>query len=198
MSQESLDIRPTYFILVITKLWCVKLKLEYNNDNARAQPGGFQREACRILTEFTPYASLVGGILIGLSAVLLLYANGRIAGISGIVSRLFDSNTLPNGHSAWSRGEKGWQLAFVVGLVVAPLFLMFGGVEIDQTFTGSFPLIAVAGVLVGFGSVWGNGCTSGHGVCGLSRLSVRSLAATATFMGVGAVTVFVLRHVIGG
>ena len=151
-----------------------------------------------MLTDFTPYTSLAGGILIGLSAVLLLYANGRIAGISGIVSRLFDSNTLPDGHSAWSRGEKSWQLAFVVGLVVAPLILMFGGMEIDQTFTGSFPLIAIAGVLVGFGSVWGNGCTSGHGVCGLSRLSVRSLAATATFMGVGAVTVFVLRHVIGG
>ncbi len=149
------------------------------------------------MTEFTPYTSLAGGVLIGLSAVILLLANGRIAGISGIFSRLFEPGTLANGKSAWVHGEKGWQLAFVVGLLLAPLLLMAGGYPIVQVFTGGLPLIAVAGLLVGFGSVFGSGCTSGHGVCGLSRLSIRSLVATLTFMGVGGAVVFVLRHVIG-
>ncbi len=150
------------------------------------------------MTEFTPYASLAGGILIGLSTVILLLANGRIAGISGIYSRLFETGKLANGKSAWVQGEKGWQLAFVVGLLLAPLLLMAGGYEIVQVFTGNLTLMAIAGVLVGFGSVFGSGCTSGHGVCGLSRLSVRSLVATVTFMSVGAIVVFVLRHVVGG
>ncbi|SFK26980.1 hypothetical protein SAMN04488518_103366 [Pseudovibrio ascidiaceicola] len=150
------------------------------------------------MTEFTPYASLAGGVLIGLSTVILLLANGRIAGISGIYSRLFETGPLANGKSAWVHGEKGWQLSFVVGIVLAPLLLMAGGFEIEQVFTGDLTLIAIAGALVGFGSVFGSGCTSGHGVCGLSRLSVRSLAATVTFMSVGIAVVFVLRHVVGG
>ncbi|KZL17959.1 hypothetical protein PsAD2_02692 [Pseudovibrio axinellae] len=151
-----------------------------------------------MITDFTPYTSLAGGVLIGLSAVILLLTNGRIAGISGIYSRLFESSRLANGRSAWLHGEKSWQLAFVGGLVLAPLLLMSGGLEIEQVFTGDLSLIAIAGVLVGFGSVFGNGCTSGHGVCGLSRLSIRSLAATVTFMSVGAVVVFVMRHLVGG
>ncbi|GHB29585.1 hypothetical protein GCM10007094_17400 [Pseudovibrio japonicus] len=150
------------------------------------------------MTEFTPLASLAGGILIGLSTVILLLANGRIAGISGIYSRLFETGKLANGKSAWVHGEKGWQLAFVAGLLLAPLLLMAGGYEIVQVFTGNLALMAIAGALVGFGSVFGSGCTSGHGVCGLSRLSVRSLVATVTFMSVGAIVVFVLRHVVGG
>lgn len=149
-------------------------------------------------TEFTPYASLAGGLLIGLSTVILLLANGRIAGISGIFSRLLETGKLANGKSTWMHGEKSWQLAFVVGLVLAPVVLLVGGMEIEQVFTGDLSLVAIAGVLVGFGSVYGSGCTSGHGVCGLSRLSLRSLVATMTFMFVGALVVFVLRHVVGG
>ncbi len=150
------------------------------------------------MTEFTPYASSAGGILIGLSTVILLLANGRIAGISGIYSRLFETGALANGKQAWVHGERGWQLSFVVGLVLAPLLLMAGGYEIEQVFTGDLTLTTIAGALVGFGSVFGSGCTSGHGVGGLSRLSARSLAATVTFMSAGITVVFFLRHVMGG
>jgi uncharacterized membrane protein YedE/YeeE len=124
------------------------------------------------VTEFTPIASLLGGALIGLSAVLLMAYEGRIAGISGIAGRL-----LP----PYRDGALLSRLGFVIGLVAAP-----------------FPLMAAAGVIVGFGSVWGYGCTSGHGVCGLSRLSTRSFVATGVFMAVAVVTVFITRHVIGG
>ncbi|MDD7910895.1 YeeE/YedE family protein [Pseudovibrio exalbescens] len=142
-------------------------------------------------TSFTPLASLAGGILIGLSAVLLYAGLGRIAGISGIVSRLLP----PSG----SANERGWEVTFVIGLIAAPvLFQLLSGGPIQQTFTAGLPLLAIAGVLVGFGSVYGNGCTSGHGVCGISRLSVRSIAATLTFMATGFITVFVLRHLVGG
>lgn len=139
------------------------------------------------MTEFTPLSSLAGGALIGLAAVLLMAANGRIAGISGIASRL-----LP----PYEDTEVGPRLAFVGGLVAAPLlYFAFGG-GIVQTVGDSFPLMAVAGLLVGFGSVYGGGCTSGHGVCGIARLSVRSVVATAVFMGVAIVTVFVTRHML--
>lgn len=141
------------------------------------------------MTEFTPLASLAGGVLIGLSAVMLMGFFGRIAGISGISSGLF---ALPN-------GDWGWRLAFIGGLVAAPLAVMLvSGDPVSQTVSDNLPLMAVAGLLVGFGSVFGSGCTSGHGVCGLARLSVRSLAATATFMLTAIVTVFVARHLIGG
>jgi len=132
------------------------------------------------MIEYIP--SLAGGMLIGLSAVMLLLLNGRIAGISGIVGRL-------------AQGV-GWtiNLAFVLGLLLGPLvyLLVFGGwptVEI----TAGWPLIIVAGLLVGFGSRMGSGCTSGHGVLGLARLSPRSMAAVATFLTAGAVAVAVLR-----
>lgn len=139
------------------------------------------------MIEFTPFASTVGGLLIGLAAVLLMLANGRIAGISGIVGRALppfdDSETLP-------------RVAFIFGLILAPLVYIAAGGSIVQTISANLPLMAVAGLLVGFGSVYGGGCTSGHGVCGLSRLSPRSLAATAIFMGVAMVTVFIVRHVL--
>jgi uncharacterized membrane protein YedE/YeeE len=142
------------------------------------------------MTEFTPLTSLAGGILIGMSAVLLMALHGRIAGISGIVSRL-----LP----PYDDGGFGWRAAFVAGLVAAPLLLMATGVSTGaHTVSGNLVVMALAGVLVGFGSVLGSGCTSGHGVCGISRWSTRSLAATATFMATGAATVFIMRHVIGG
>lgn len=142
------------------------------------------------MTDFTPFASFIGGALIGLSAVLLLLAEGRIAGISGIASRLFP----PYGDRLLAG-----RLAFIVGLVAAPLlYAAATGEEVVQTVSSNLVLMAVAGLLVGFGSVWGSGCTSGHGVCGLARLSRRSLMATGVFMAAGFATVYVARHVIGG
>ena len=142
------------------------------------------------MTEFTPFASLAGGAMIGLSAVLLMLWEGRIAGVSGIAGRLLP----PYRDSAFLS-----RLGFVVGIVAAPLLISWGsGAEIAQTISSNVPLMVVAGLLVGFGSVWGNGCTSGHGVCGLSRLSPRSMVATATFMATAFATVFLVRHVIGG
>ncbi len=140
------------------------------------------------MTEFTPLASLFGGALIGLSAVLLMLWEGRIAGISGIAGRLLP----PYADNAFLS-----RFGFVIGLVAAPLVMMaVTGDAIQQTVSSNVPLMVAAGLLVGFGSVWGNGCTSGHGVCGLSRLSTRSFVATGVFMGVAFVTVFVTRHVL--
>lgn len=142
------------------------------------------------MTEFTPLASTLGGMMIGLSAVLLMLWEGRIAGISGIAGRL-----LP----PYLDGAFPSRLGLVIGLVAAPLAMMaVTGVPVAQTVSSNVPLMVAAGLLVGFGSVWGNGCTSGHGVCGLSRLSTRSMVATAIFMAVAFVTVFVVRHVAGG
>ncbi|MCI0569512.1 MAG: YeeE/YedE family protein [Myxococcaceae bacterium] len=134
-------------------------------------------------------ASLLGGALIGLSAALLLLLNGRIAGISGIAGGLF----FP------ARGEAGWRLAFVGGLVAGGVLLAaFAPGVFGRGAVVSPALLVVAGLLVGFGTRLGNGCTSGHGVCGLARGSTRSLVATLTFMAAGALTVFVVRHVLGG
>jgi uncharacterized membrane protein YedE/YeeE len=142
------------------------------------------------MTEFTPIASLIGGMMIGLSAVLLMLWEGRIAGISGIASRLLP----PYRDSAFLS-----RFGFVIGLVAAPFAMMaLTGDAVRQTVSSNILLMVVAGVLVGFGTVWGNGCTSGHGVCGLSRLSARSFVATAMFMATAFVTVFVVRHGIGG
>lgn len=142
-------------------------------------------------TEFTPFTSLLGGALIGLSAIVLLAAHGRIAGISGIVSRILppsiDKAGLPQG------------IIFLNGLLLtAPTWIFVTGDAPAQTVSSSGPLLIVAGLLVGFGTVLGNGCTSGHGVCGISRGSARSIAATMTFMATAFVTVFILRHVVGG
>lgn len=137
-------------------------------------------------THFTPWASLAGGVLIGLSAASFVLLNGRIAGISGILGGLLR----PEG------GDIAWRLAFLLGLIGAPLiFRLFASLPAVQIDAGSGTLI-VAGLLVGIGTRYGSGCTSGHGVCGLSRGSVRSLAATASFMVAGFVTVFVVRHLI--
>jgi uncharacterized protein len=140
------------------------------------------------MTEFTPWAALLGGALIGLSAVLLMAVSGRIAGISGIVVRL-----LP------PVADKDWveRLAFVVGLVAAAPLLGLAGLDFART-VSTGPVLLAAGLLVGFGAVYGNGCTSGHGVCGLARLSLRSLVATGVFMSTAVAAVFVLRHVLGG
>lgn len=142
---------------------------------------------------------LIGGVMIGLSAVWLMATLGRIAGISGIVGSLV--TTLPKGDSAW-------RLAFVLGLVSGPLLLMLlgGGLgnvadapgEVVGQPAGGVGLMLVAGLLVGAGTGLGSGCTSGHGVCGLARLSPRSLVATLTFLVCAIVTVYVMRHVIGG
>ena len=142
------------------------------------------------MTQFTPFASLIGGMMIGLSAVLLMLWEGRIAGILGIAARLLP----PFRDSAFLS-----RFGFVIGLVAAPFAMMaLTGSAVEQTVSSSILLMAAAGLLVGFGSVWGNGCTSGHGVCGLSRLSARSFVATGVFMASAFGTVFLVRHLIGG
>ncbi|HEY5895939.1 MAG TPA: YeeE/YedE thiosulfate transporter family protein [Burkholderiales bacterium] len=133
---------------------------------------------------FTPWTSLAGGVLIGIAAVMLVLFNGRIAGISGIVGGLL----APRG------AEVGWRLAFVGGLLAAPLAMLLLKYEMAPRIEAGFGTLVVAGLLVGIGTSYGSGCTSGHGVCGLSRLSPRSLAATAAFMAAGMATVFVVRH----
>lgn len=133
---------------------------------------------------FTPWSALAGGALIGLAAALLLLLNGRIAGISGVLGGLLKPVS----------GDISWRVAFVLGLVGAPLvYGLFAGLPVPEINAGNTALIA-AGLLVGVGTRYGSGCTSGHGVCGLSRLSPRSLVATACFMGAGFATVFVIRH----
>lgn len=134
-------------------------------------------------------------MIIGLAAVLLMASNGRIAGISGIVSRL-----LPPWSSTEDQNKSQYYvpLAFVIGLLLAvPLTKVISGGVPAQTMVAGLPVLILAGLLVGFGSGYGNGCTSGHGVCGISRVSTRSIIATITFMVTAAVTVYVIRHVIG-
>ena len=136
---------------------------------------------------FTPVTALAGGILIGLASAWLILMNGRIAGISGILGGLVNND----------RDNRGWQFAFIVGLLAGPaiwgLFHALPTIEINA----SFPTLIAAGLLVGLGTRYAAGCTSGHGVCGLSRLSPRSLAATLTFMFGGFATVYVVRHLLG-
>ncbi|WP_193100762.1 YeeE/YedE family protein [Burkholderia sp. Z1] len=137
---------------------------------------------------FTPWLSLAGGVLIGLAAAWLVAFNGRIAGISGIVGGLFTAGA----------GERDWRVAFVAGLIAAPLAMRAAGAGLTpQVDAGWFDLLA-AGLLVGIGTRYAGGCTSGHGVCGMSRGALRSVVATAVFMVAGFVTVFVRRHVLGG
>ena len=140
-------------------------------------------------TEFTPWASLSGGILIGLSAVMVMTLFGRIAGIAGISRGALG---LSDGGGA---GDRAWRVAFVAGLVAAPLLVSaLSGSPVAQTVPTDLAAMALAGLLVGAGTALGSGCTSGHGVCGLARLSVRSLAAVLTFMGFAVLTVLTLRH----
>lgn len=138
-------------------------------------------------THFTPGSSLAGGMMIGIAAAILLLLAGRIAGISGIVGGLF----------RLQRGDVAWRLAFVAGLMLAPfvwqLFQALPPIQIDT----SYAVMALAGLIVGLGTRYGSGCTSGHGVCGLSRLSPRSIVATLTFITAGVVTVYFIRHLLG-
>lgn len=141
-------------------------------------------------TAFTPFASLGGGMGIGLGAVLLMLGLGRIFGATGIMSGLvFVEN----------RDELAWRVALVIGMVMAPgLIFVATGTMPALTVTVSPVMIVISGIIVGLGASLGSGCTSGHGVCGLSRLSVRSLVAVPTFMATAAITVFVMRNVFGG
>ena len=135
---------------------------------------------------FTPGMSLLGGVLIGVSSALFILANGRIAGISGILGGLLGRKP----------GDMAWRLAFLLGLVAAPaaIFALTG--PISATIEANTEVLVIAGLLVGLGTRYGAGCTSGHGVCGLSRLSPRSLVATLAFMGAGMAIVFVMRHLL--
>ena len=135
---------------------------------------------------FTPWTSLAGGMLIGLAIVLLLIFNGRIAGISGIVGGLLKP----------SPGDISWRIAFVVGLVLSPLVFALASPLPKVQVEASYPALIVAGLLVGIGTRYGSGCTSGHGVCGLSRRSLRSMVATIAFMFAGFVTVYIVRHLV--
>jgi hypothetical protein len=141
------------------------------------------------MTDFTPIPALIGGALIGLSAALLMLLTGRIAGISGILG----------GSLAAGAGDRHWRLAFIAGLVAAPLIGALLRVPLPAPqMPENWLLIAAAGLLIGFGTRLGGGCTSGHGVCGIARLSTRSIVATATFMVTAIVAVFLIRHVLGG
>jgi uncharacterized protein len=145
------------------------------------------------MENFTPVSSAAGGMMIGIAVVLLWLGLGRIAGISGIVGGIV------SGILAARPGDIGWRAAFLAGLLAAPLLLDAAGTLPAQTpVAGSTGLLILAGLLVGYGTRLGSGCTSGHGVCGLARLSPRSFAATGLFMATAAAVVFLVRHVVGG
>jgi uncharacterized membrane protein YedE/YeeE len=141
------------------------------------------------MVNFTPISAAIGGGLIGLSAVLVMLLTGRIAGISGIFGGLLDPGN----------NDKGWRIAFIAGLILAPVISGWIGYAMPiPKMPASWAVIIAAGLLVGFGTRLGGGCTSGHGICGVARLSDRSIAATIIFMLVAIVTVAVTRHVVGG
>jgi uncharacterized membrane protein YedE/YeeE len=136
---------------------------------------------------FTPWSATVGGVVLGAAVALLVLANGRVAGISGIVGGLLKPQA----------GDVGWRLAFVAGLLLSPLaYAALAGAP-AITIDASYPILILAGVIVGVGVRYGGGCTSGHGVCGISRLSPRSIVATVSFIATGFGTVYVLRHWLG-
>ena len=140
------------------------------------------------MTDFTPIQSLIGGMMIGLSAVFLMALHGRVAGMTGILTGI-----IPPAAPDWP-----WRAAFLAGAIVAPVIYLAAGGAIPFEVPVSTAALAIGGLLVGIGVHFGNGCPSGHGICGLARLSPRSLAAVLTFMLTAVVTVFVVRHVIGG
>ena len=141
------------------------------------------------MANFTPLSAAIGGALIGLSAALLMLFAGRVAGISGILGATLGLGT----------GDRTWRLAFIAGLILAPIAAMLAGYSVPvPAMPASWLVVIAAGVLVGFGARLGGGCTSGHGVCGMARLSKRSIAATMIFMGTAILTVALMRHVIGG
>jgi uncharacterized protein len=138
---------------------------------------------------FTPLAALIGGILIGLSASAMLLLEGKIAGISGICAGVLNP----------AKGETGWKASFIAGLLAGGTLLrIFLPREFDFGIVRPYGMLVIAGLLVGFGTRLGNGCTSGHGICGISRLSPRSMVATATFIASGAATVYIVDHLLGG
>jgi uncharacterized membrane protein YedE/YeeE len=140
----------------------------------------------RVVANFTPLSALVGGALIGMSAALLLWLTGRIAGVSGIM------------HGALLQRRDAWRWLFLLGLVAgAGAWLWLSPVAVAPRAGYPIPLLLLSGVLVGFGTAQGGGCTSGHGVCGISRLSARSIAATITFLATGMISVFIVRHLFG-
>ncbi|MEQ8166507.1 MAG: YeeE/YedE family protein [Alphaproteobacteria bacterium] len=144
------------------------------------------------MENFTPISALVGGALIGLAATLLMALNGRIAGVSGILGGLVS----PDGGA---RSDRFWRLMFVIGLVAGALiFRLAGGDLSPYRIDATLPWIIVSGFIVGFSTRVGSGCTSGHGICGIGRLSMRSLVATVLFLGTAMVTTYVIRHVLGG
>lgn len=135
---------------------------------------------------FTPWSSLAGGILLGTASALFILLNGRVLGISGILGGLLQPR----------RGDTGWRLFFLAGLLVAPTLWAVFNPAVVPRIAASWPVLVIAGLLVGWGTSYGSGCTSGHGVCGLSRLSPRSLVATLAFMGAGFATVLLARHLV--
>jgi uncharacterized membrane protein YedE/YeeE len=140
------------------------------------------------MEHFTPISAAIGGLLIGLAAAMLWFGIGRVAGISGIIGSLL----------TWQAGDIGWRAAFLAGLAAAPvLYGIAGGTLPDIVVTRSAAVLVAGGLLVGFGTRLGSGCTSGHAVCGVARLSRRSIVATLLFMAAGFITVFVTRHVVG-
>ena len=136
---------------------------------------------------FTPWSALAGGVLIGIAAALLLLVTGRIAGVSGIVGGLLRPTP----------GDIGWRIAFVVGMLLAPLVFIAASALPPLQIAAGYPMLIAGGLLVGLGTRYGSGCTSGHGVCGVARASPRSIAATLAFMLAGFVTVYLVRHVFG-
>lgn len=140
-----------------------------------------------VWSNFTPWSALAGGLVIGIAASLFVLLNGRIAGISGILGGLLTP----------ARGDVGWRVAFLAGMIIAPLLWVSVAALPPINVEASYPVVVIAGLLVGIGTRYGSGCTSGHGVCGLSRFSLRSLVATLSFMGAGFVTVYLIRHAFG-
>jgi uncharacterized protein len=141
------------------------------------------------MTDFTPVSAAIGGGLIGLSAVLLMLLTGRIAGISGIFA----------GGLGFGTNDKGWRVAFIAGLILAPLIAGWVGYAMPSPqMPASWAVVIAAGLLVGFGTRFGGGCTSGHGICGIARLSGRSITATVIFMFAAIVVVALVRHVLAG
>ena len=141
------------------------------------------------MDNFTPFAGLAGGLLIGAAATLFILVYGRVLGISGILGGLLGGE----------RDEVYFRLALIAGIVIAPVLLTSVGANLPEiSVLASWPVLIVAGLLVGFGTRLGNGCTSGHGVCGLARLSRRSIVATVVFFATAALTVYAVRHVFGG
>ena len=135
------------------------------------------------MAQFTPFLSFFGGILVGCAVWILIYFCGRIAGVSGILGGLLSSDT----------SDRGWRLAFLAGIVASPiLYDQFSPLSVSDEISAPWAIVILAGLLVGIGSRYGSGCTSGHGVCGLSRLSPRSLVATSTFMGTAFITVWLM------